>query len=122
MRRLALAGAVLALPLILAAPASATETPAPIASEPPGGATCAPGLPSNGCGQDTGATPAPTKNTSSGSGTKTTGSGTRTVTTLPSTGSLPQTGPQDAARTGAIGLTLLGAGAVLVAATRRRTA
>lgn len=117
MRRLALAGAVLALPLLLAAPASATETPAPIATEPPGGATCAPGQPANGCGQDTGATPAPTKNSSS-SGT----TGTRTVTSLPSTGTLPRTGPEDAGRTGALGLGLLASGAALVLVARRRTA
>ena len=118
MRRTAAAAALgaVGLLLVLAAPASATTTEPPVASEPPGGATCAPGQPSNGCGQDPGATsptpkPTPTRSSGSGSGTS-----------LPSTGTLPRTGHDDAPTTGLLGLGLLGTGVALVVAARRRTA
>jgi hypothetical protein len=122
MRRLALAAASLglALPLLLAGPAYADNTPAPIASEPPGGATCAPGQPANGCGQEGGVTPAPTASPSPTRTSTPTSTSRPTGTSLPRTGSsLPRTGQQDASRTGLAGAAVLGVGVLLVLAGRR---
>lgn len=123
MRRTVCAAALGAagLVLVVAGPAAASTTAPPVASEPPGGATCAPGQPSNGCGQDAGsgsgstASPAPTR-TRSSSGSS------GSPTSLPSTGTLPRTGRDDAGTTGLVGAGLLAAGAVLVVAARRRSA
>jgi LPXTG-motif cell wall-anchored protein len=111
-------------PVLVAAPATATETSSPVASEPPGGATCVAG--SADCGQETGDT------SSSVSATPTTSpSSTPAVTTLPDTGSAPRTGPapRQLAHTGGsastgwgyTGTGLLVGGTLIVLATRRRS-
>lgn len=116
-----IAAAVLALPLTLAvaAPAGATTTSPPVASEPPGGATCAPGIP--GCGQDTGASPTPTPTGSARPTPAPTPASSRGTTSLPSTGTLPRTGPDGAVPLGVVAAGLLGTGALLLVAGRRRT-
>lgn len=121
MRRTACAAALGAagLVLVVAGTASASTTAPPVASEPPGGATCAPGQPSNGCGQDGGSgsastpSPEPTRSSAGSSGSP---------TSLPSTGTLPRTGRDDAGATGLLGAGLLATGAILVVAARRRAA
>jgi hypothetical protein len=113
LRVLLVAGAVTLAPVLLAGPShAATSTPTPIASEPPGGATCLPGT-SATCGQDTGSTPSATPTPKS----------TSTVTSLPSTGrtptSLAHTGAGAANGWGYAGTGLLVGGSLLVLATRR---
>ena len=121
-RRTALAGLLAAPALALSlAPAFADSTPIP--SEPPGGATCAPGVLTATCGQDKGTTGSST-GTKSGSTSGATGgtgssssrhssTGTTTVT------SLPRTGPADALPYGLAGSALLVVGAALVVGSRR---
>lgn len=137
--RVALAAGALALgPVLLAAPAYAdTTSPTPIASEPPGGATCLPGTEAT-CGQDQGVSPTPsasstpsTSSTPSASPTPTvTSTPTPTsaspaevaVTTLPVTGGQPtlaHTGGGAAQGWGYAGTALLLGGSVLVLAGRR---
>jgi len=116
-RRLTLVVGTLALaPVLLAGPAYADTTPTPIASEPPGGATCAPGQPSTNCGQDQGSTPTPTPKPSK-TGTSGNGSSTGGGTSLPGSGpaGLPRTGAGSAAPWGIAGGGLLIAGAALLA-------
>ncbi len=123
LRKASLAGGLLALgSVLLVSPAYADSTPTPIASEPPGGATCAPGLPTANCGQDTGSTSTP-------SPAATTTRSTAGGTTRPSTGSssLPRTGPTSLAHTGAgaagpwglAGIGVLAGGALVVVVARR---
>lgn len=124
--------AVIAAPVLAVglAPAYADSTPLP--SEPPGGATCAPGALTATCGQDkgtTGSTGGSKGGTSTGSksGTKTGGTSTSSSSTgRTSSGvtvtSLPRTGPQDAVPYGLAGSALLVIGGALVVATSRRTA
>lgn len=131
--RVALAAGVLALgPVLLAGPAYAdTTTPTPIASEPPGGATCLPGTEAT-CGQDQGVSPTPTATptptptaTPSATPTPTPTSASPTavaVTTLPVTGGQPtlaHTGGGAAQGWGYAGTALLLGGSVLVLAARR---
>jgi hypothetical protein len=121
-RRLTLAVGTLALaPVLLAGPAYAATTPTPIASEPPGGATCAPGLPTTSCGQDQGTTPSPTPKPSSTKASTVTGASTSGSSTLPRTGSatLPRTGGGSAAPWGIAGAGVVALGVVLVAAGAR---
>ena len=120
-------GAVLAAPVLAVAlsPAFADSTPLP--SEPPGGATCAPGALTATCGQDTGSsgssgtksggTTTGSKPTKSG-GTTTSSSTRRTSSRSPAT-SLPRTGPADAIPYGLAGSALVLIGATLVVAARR---
>lgn len=127
--------ALLAAPAVALAPAYADSTPIP--TEPPGGATCAPGALTATCGQDTGTKSGGTKSggTKSG-GTKggttksgttksgTTKSGTTGTTSTrtgsgPTVTSLPRTGPADALPYGLAGAALLGVGAALVVGARR---
>lgn len=135
--RALLAAGVLALgPALVAAPAYA-DTATPIASEPPGGATCLPGT-SATCGQDTGVSPTPTATVTSTSTPSTSPSGSASpspatstsassavtsstpepvVTTIPITGStsmLAKTGGGAAAGWGYAGTGLLVAGSALV--------
>ena len=124
-----LAAAVLTLgPVVVAAPAQAAETSPPVATEPPGGATCLPDSPDAAtCGQEPGTTttsPAPTP-----SATPST-TPAADPTTLPDTGSAPRTGPapRQLAHTGGgaasgwgyTGSGLLVGGTPIVLATRRR--
>ena len=126
--RLALAASALVLgPVLLAAPAHAESTsPTPIASEPPGGATCLPGT-AAGCGQDQGVSATPTA-TPSPSPTPTKASATpmassSEVSTIPVTGgtrpSLAKTGGGVALGWGYAGTGLLLGGSMLVLAGRR---
>jgi LPXTG-motif cell wall-anchored protein len=118
--------AVLAAPVLAIglAPAYADSTPLP--SEPPGGATCAPGALTATCGQDKGTTGSSGGTKSgTGSGTKTGTTSTSSSTHRPSSGgtvtSLPRTGPADALPYGLAGSALLIVGGALVVGTRRRT-
>ena len=115
LRVLLVAGALALAPVLVAGPAHAeTSTPTPIASEPPGGATCLPGT-SATCGQDTGSTPTPTPTKKAGT--------TKTVTSLPSTGGTPtglaHTGGGAANGWGYSGTGLLVGGSLLVLVARR---
>ena len=128
------AGALLLGPVLLAAPAYAdTVSPTPIASEPPGGATCLPGTEAT-CGQDQGVTSTPSTTTTSPAATSTTPapasttpdptvtSAAPTVTTIPVTGGQPtlaHTGGGAAQGWGYAGTALLLGGSVLVLAARR---
>ena len=126
--RLALAAGALVLgPVLLAAPAHADSTsPTPIASEPPGGATCLPGT-SAACGQDQGvsatptAIPTPTPTPTKASATPVASSSEATA--IPVTGgtrpSLAKTGGGAASAWGYAGTGLLLGGSVLVLAGRR---
>jgi hypothetical protein len=114
LRILLVAGAVALAPVLVAGPSyAATSTPTPIASEPPGGATCLPGT-SATCGQDTGSTPTPSP---------TKKSTTTAVTSLPSTGGTPtglaHTGGGAANGWGYSGTGLLVGGSLLVLVARR---
>jgi hypothetical protein len=111
-RLLLAAGALALAPALLAAPAyAASATPTPIASEPPGGATCAPGAPAS-CGQDQGTSASPTATHARAS-----------VGTLPRTGGAPttlaHTGGGPAGGWGYAGTGLLVGGSLLVLAGRR---
>jgi len=124
-----LAAAALTLGPVALAPAQAAETSPPVATEPPGGATCLPDSPDAAtCGQEPGAT-----TTASPSATpSTTPSATPAAdpTTLPDTGSAPRTGPAPrllahtgggtASSWGYTGSGLLVGGSLIVLATRRR--
>ncbi len=135
--RVALAAGALVLgPVLLAGPAYAhSVSPTPIASEPPGGATCLPGTEAT-CGQDQGVSPTPTatatpsptptptpSTTPSATATPTTASATPVaVTSLPVTGAPPtlaHTGGGAAQGWGYAGTALLLGGSVLVLAARR---
>ena len=123
----ALAG-LLAGPVLALAPAYADSTPVP--TEPPGGATCAPGALTATCGQDngsggssgsTGSTPGSTGSKASGSSSssssRSSSSSSRSTSTTVAT--LPRTGPADALPYGVAGAVLLVIGGALVVATRR---
>jgi len=120
--RLVLAACALVLgPVLLAGPAYAdTATPTPIASEPPGGATCLPGT-SATCGQDTG--PSPTATSATPTATPTPSPSSSEVTSLPVTGGsqphLAHTGGGAATGWGYAGTALLLGGSGLVLAARR---
>jgi len=120
-RALLAVGAVVLAPVLLAGPSyAATSTPTPIASEPPGGATCLPGT-STTCGQDAGSTPTPTPTAKS---TATATTKTTSVTSLPNTGStqpttLAHTGGGAPTSWGYTGTGLLVGGSLLVLAARR---
>ena len=120
--RLLLAASALVLgPVLLAGPAYAdTATPTPIASEPPGGATCLPGT-SATCGQDIAPTPAATSASPTPSATPSPSSSE--VTSLPVTGGtrphLARTGGGAATGWGYAGTALLLGGSALVLAARR---
>ena len=124
--RLVLAASALVLgPVLLAGPAYAdTATPTPIASEPPGGATCLPGT-SATCGQDIAPTPTPTRAATSASPTPsaTPPPSSSEVTSLPVTGGtrphLARTGGGAATGWGYAGTALLLGGSTLVLAARR---
>jgi len=124
--RLVLAASALVLgPVLLAGPACAdTATPTPIASEPPGGATCLPGTAAT-CGQDTGPSPTPTPAATSASPTPsaTPSPSSSEVTSLPVTGGtrphLARTGGAAATGWGYAGTALLLGGSGLVLAARR---
>jgi len=113
LRVLLVAGVLTISPVLLAGPSyAATSTPTPIASEPPGGATCLPGTAAT-CGQDAGSTAKATPKATS----------TKASASLPSTGgtptSLAHTGGAAATGWGYTGTGLLVGGALLVLATRR---
>jgi hypothetical protein len=115
------AGALVLGPVLLAGPAYAdTATPTPIASEPPGGATCLPGT-SATCGQDVAPTPTPTATSATPAATPS--PTTSEVTSLPVTGGtrphLARTGGGAATGWGYAGTGLLIGGSVLVLAARR---
>jgi hypothetical protein len=125
-----LAAAALTLgPVVAAAPAHAAETSPPVATEPPGGATCLPNSPDAAtCGQEPGTTTTASP-TATPSATPS-ASPVADPTTLPDTGSAPQTGPAPRvlAHTGGgawsgwgyTGTGLLVGGSLIVLATRRR--
>jgi len=120
--RLVLAASALVLgPVLLSAPAYAdTATPTPIASEPPGGATCLPGT-SATCGQDVAPTPTPSATSASPSATPSPSASE--ATSLPVTGGtrphLAHTGGGAATGWGYAGTALLLGGSGLVLAARR---
>ena len=122
--RLVLAASALVLgPVLLAGPAYAdTSTPTPIASEPPGGATCLPGT-SATCGQDVAPTPTPAATSASPTPSATPSPTSSEVTSLPVTGGtrphLARTGGGVAAGWGYAGTALLLGGSALVLAARR---
>jgi hypothetical protein len=123
-RVLLVAGAFALAPVLLAGPAYAeTSTPTPIASEPPGGATCLPGT-SATCGQDTGTSASPSASATPTAAATATPTPAPAVTTLPNTGSKPastlaHTGSGTADGWGYAGTALLVGGSALVLATRR---
>ena len=126
------AGVLLLGPVLLAGPAYAdTASATPIATEPPGGATCLPGT-STSCAQDQGVSPAAASSSSSATAaatsnptptpTPTTATAAPVVTTLPSTGApatLAHTGAGSAGGWGYAGTALLLGGSALVLAARR---
>ncbi len=129
---LAVAPAVIAAPMAYAS----ITTPPPLSEEPPGGATCAPDLPSTDCQQEGGASASPTPVAaattspptpaatprSSASTTSTTSTGTSgstgSSTGLPTT--LAVTGPAQSQLWGSAGAGLLVLGGGLVLAVRPR--
>jgi len=124
-----LAAAALILGPVVLAPAQAAETSPPVATEPPGGATCLPGSPDAAtCGQEPGTTTT-TSPTVTPSATPST-TPAADPTTLPDTGSAPRTGPAPrllahtgggaAGGWGYTGTGLLVGGSLIVLATRRR--
>ena len=79
-------------PVLVTSPAQAAETSPPVATEPPGGATCLPGSPeSPSCGQETGSTATATPTATPSVSPSVTP--VADPTTLPDTGSAPRTGP-----------------------------
>ena len=122
--RLVLAASALVLgPALLAGPAyAATSTPTPIASEPPGGATCLPGT-SATCGQDVAPSPTAVASSASPTPSATPSATSSGVTSLPVTGGtrphLARTGGGAATGWGYAGTALLLGGSALVLAARR---
>jgi hypothetical protein len=114
---------------MVAVPVHAAETSPPVATEPPGGATCLPDSSDAAtCGQETGSTA--TATATSTPSTTPSAEPTDAVTTLPDTGSAPRTGPapRQLAHTGGAaangwgytGTGLLVGGALIALGSRRR--
>jgi len=109
---ISLAAGVVLSPVLLAGPAFAED---PLPSEPPGGATCAPGSTTDCQQEGSTSTPTPTPTTSSPSADP---------VTIPNTGgsrtpTLAHTGSAPTAAYGVAGAVLVLAGGVLVVAARR---